>query len=737
MVNLFTYIKEKKFDELLEVIKKDESIDMDVMDETYNYFIHYIILYNNIDIMEYILKHRNIRLDILDTDGRNLLYVPIKYNYMDMLKLILDYDKMNIGMSIIDVSDSIGYTGLHYCIIFNNIKAFNMLYNLNVDINILDKKQNNIYMICLQYKRTDLLIHILNMEIKKNHNINHFTNINGESILMSAINYDDMKVVDYILGNKEFAKQIINIQEHEYGLTSLHQAIVLGHNNIIEKMINNGANLLLSDYLGNTPYHYAVIEKNYFVLNYLINMELKTLTYINMNGNMPLHILLEDDIVDITINDSKKYQYDMYMILLKMIKYTDLNVMNNDGNTPMHYIVMKNLWQLPEVKNILITKNINVFITNKENISVIDLVNNNDEFKNIIVDSYYDMIKKNKNNLVETWEQYCANDNLSDLLKLFNRYNTGSKNVVNICKEHIMKMINDKIKSVPSMNDIALTIDSGIYMENCFYTGSTIDILFGLYYLYNNHKNIQLVLEYPLTQNKEIESYYMKMGLNYVFKIEFSNIEIVWSFMKLIYISNFDSVILNKINNGNRYVVIPLGIEVATGSHANMLIIDTELLIIERFEPNGANPPRGFFYNPDMLDSLLETKFNNILPDYTFIRPSEYLPTIGFQILESMESEKCKNIGDPNGFCAVWCIWWAEMKATYNMDSKILAEKLINEIKLSNMSFKKIIRNFSHKIVTIRDEFLKRYNLTINDWINGNYNEDIHSALESDILNII
>jgi ankyrin repeat protein len=737
MTELFTYIKEKRFDELYELIKKDETIDLDIMDETYNYFIHYVILYNNIEIMEYILKHRTIRLDILDTDGRNLLYIPIKYNYNDMLKLILDYDKLNIGMSIIDVSDMLGYTGLHYCVIFNNIKAFNILYRAGVDINVLDKKQNNIYMICLQYKRTELLIHILDTEVKKNHNINHFTNINGESVLMSAINYDDMKVVNYIINNKDFIKQIINIQEHEYGLTALHQAVVLGHNIIVVRMIENNANILLSDYLGNTPYHYAVIEKNYYVLDYLLKNN-NNLTLINMNGNTPLHILLEDDIIDSTIIDSKKYQYDMYKILLKMIEYTDINVMNNDGNTIMHYIVMKNLWQLDEIKKILLTKNINVFITNKENKSIIDLVKTNiDEFKNMIVDCYYNMLKKNNNNLIEKWEQYCANDNITDLLKLFNRYNTGKNTIVNVCKEHIRKQIDEKIKSVPSMNDIALTIDSGIYMENCFYTGSTIDILFGLYYLYNNHKNIQLVLEYPLTQNKEIESYYMKMGLNYIFKMEFSNIEIVWSFMKLIYITNFDSIIINKINNGNRYIVIPLGIEVSTGSHANILIIDTMNMVIERFEPNGANPPRGFFYNPDMLDTLLETKFNNILPDYTFIKPSSYLPTIGFQILETMESDKCKNIGDPNGFCAVWCIWWAEMKATYNIDSKILAEKLINEIKLSNMSFKKIIRNFSHKIVMIRDDFLKRYNLTINDWINGNYNDDIHSLLENDILNNI
>jgi hypothetical protein len=90
------------------------------------------------------------------------------------------------------------------------------------------------------------------------------------------------------------------------------------------------------------------------------------------------------------------------------------------------------------------------------------------------------------------------------------------------------------------------------------------------------------LLEYPLTNNKELESYYMRMGLNYTFKMDFSNIEIVWSYMKLIYPTNFDSILKNRINNAN-FIVIPLGIEISSphsgthsGSHANILIIDDE-----------------------------------------------------------------------------------------------------------------------------------------------------------------
>ena len=68
------------------------------------------------------------------------------------------------------------------------------------------------------------------------------------------------------------------------------------------------------------------------------------------------------------------------------------------------------------------------------------------------------------------------------------------------------------------------------------------------------------------------------------------------------------------------------------------------------------------------------------------------------------------------------------------LDSQTLANNLIKEIKLNNYSFKNIIRNFSNNIVKLRDEYLKKYNLDINDWINGKYNDEILNDLENKIL---
>jgi len=729
---IFDLLKKKKLDDLLKYIKENEELDLDIYDENYNYFIQYLVMYNNLDILEYVLKNRTIRLDLLDSDGRNLLYHPIKYNYIDLLSLLIDNDKHNIGLSIFDVRDNNGNIGLHYCIIFNNINAFNKLYKIS-DITSIDNKGNNIYDICNQYNNSNLFIHILDLESKKSHDLKHFINKKGESVLQTSINLESNNIINYIVNNKTFLHQIINNADNEYGLTALHQSIIL-NNDIVIKLIENGADINKGDYMGNTPLHYAIIEKNYGIVEYLLTKTNLYYNETNLNGNTPLHLFIDDEIIN-NIQETENHKHNLFNILLKLIENTDINIMNNNGYTVLYYIVIKNLWILDKVKDILEHKQLNIFITNKENKTIYD-INNKEDFINIVVNSYINILKKNSDKLVINWEKYCSQDDIklkSLLLNEFKKKDNG-KDITYICKEHIYKLITDKIKSVPTYNEIILNIDSGIYMESCFYTGSNIDILFGLIYLYNNN-NINLLLEYPLTNNKEIENHYIKMGINYSFKMDFCNIEILWSYMKMLYIKDFDALLKMKLNND--FIIIPLGINVQTGSHANIIIIDVKNKRIERFEPNGHNSPRGFYYNQDLLDSTLKIKFNSLLSDYEYLSPKDYLPIIGFQILETLE-DKCKKIGDPNGFCGVWCTWWAEQRIKNSqVEPSVLANELIKQIKLSNTSFKKIIRNFSIKIVKLRDDYLNKFNLDINKWMNNDYDEKQLEKLENNILRIL
>jgi len=159
-----------------------------------------------------------------------------------------------------------------------------------------------------------------------------------------------------------------------------------------------------------------------------------------------------------------------------------------------------------------------------------------------------------------------------------------------------------------------------------------------------------------------------------------------------------------------------------TRAHTNILCWDRTKNIIERFEPNGKNPPMNYDYNPQLLDSILEQKFKNIDKDITYIKPSDYLPTIGFSMIENLEDHRCKKIGNPNGFCTAWCIWYCYQKLlNLDIDSETLVKQLINNIKLQAKSFKNLLRDFSKNISSYRDDFLEDINIDINDWILTNY----------------
>ena len=182
-----------------------------------------------------------------------------------------------------------------------------------------------------------------------------------------------------------------------------------------------------------------------------------------------------------------------------------------------------------------------------------------------------------------------------------------------------------------------------------------------------------------------------------------------------------------------KFIIIPLGIELDVGSHANYLIYDYIKNEIERFEPYGGNSPHKFDYDSNMLDNALIKIFEGI----KYISPKYYIPKIGFQYFDSLEMNQSK-VGDPYGFCAVWSIWYTEMRLKYySIPRKTLIKKILGLIKEQNFSFKNIIRNYSANIITIRNSILNKCKLTINDFINDNYTKEQLGNIINEVGNLI
>lgn len=709
---IFLLIKENKFKNLEELIKNNNNINLDIHDENYNYLIHYLIMFNQINLIKTILK-KNIRLDVLDIDGRTILYYPIKFNYIDIFNLLLEYNKKIIGISIIDIKDNLGNTALHYACVLNNINIVMELINNNSDPLIRNNEGENALHIALKYNRNEIIEYIIN----KNNNLNiNFLSKTGENFLQLAVSYQNTTISTLLI---EKTKINLNNQEKDYGTTVLQQLIVQNNIRLFKKAISFGANINQQDFYGNTSLIYISSDTNPDLFNCILSYDNVNYNLTNIDGDTSLHIIL---------NKNNKLPTH---IIEKIIKNTDLNIQNNSGKTCLYLLVESNLFL--NFSNILINKELNIFIFDKDNISIYDLIEKNankNEIYKIIIDSYYNFLLNNNDKLKLDWEIWCGND-ITNKIKTLNKL----KNNEEICKQKIKEIIFNEKRSIPVINIFNLTIDNGIFVNTCYYTGSTIDILFGILFLHNkyNKDGLNLILEYPLTKNDNLILYYKSIGLDFDFKLDFINFEILWSFQKLFFPLNFENNFI-KIMKTSKYIIIPIGIETSKGSHANILFYDVKNKILERFEPNGANEPKEFNYNSSLLDKLIANKFSKIDSNIIYNIPNNYLPIIGFQIIENFNQNKCKRIGDPNGFCGIWCIWWIYQKLKHpQIESSKLAIELIRELKLKNINFKNYIRNFSKNVTDLRDTYLKKYNLDINDWIVGNYDNKVLNNIDFEI----
>ena len=114
----------------------------------------------------------------------------------------------------------------------------------------------------------------------------------------------------------------------------------------------------------------------------------------NMNGDTILHIMLQDINIDTL--------YTMHIVILeKLLQHTNINTMNNKMETPLYLLVINKLYKIDEIKKILVDGNIilNLFITNKENKNILDIVEKKDYnmFIEMAILSYYNVLQNSKN----------------------------------------------------------------------------------------------------------------------------------------------------------------------------------------------------------------------------------------------------------------------------------------------------------------------------------------------------
>ncbi|MGB7894332.1 MAG: ankyrin repeat domain-containing protein [Microcoleus sp.] len=118
----------------------------------------------------------------------------------------------------------------------------------------------------------------------------------------------------------------INIKEDnaQYGKSTalLHNAAKIGFKELVQQLINNGANIVIRDSKKRNPLHYAATKEVAALLMLDINAR-------DESGNTPLHLAVQDNRLEV--------------VSFLIANGAKVNVKNKSGDTPLHLAVQDNI----------------------------------------------------------------------------------------------------------------------------------------------------------------------------------------------------------------------------------------------------------------------------------------------------------------------------------------------------------------------------------------------------------
>lgn len=178
---------------------------------------------------------------------------------------------------------------------------------------------------------------------------------------------------------KTLKKPQVNYR-NKNGISFLHICVYCGHYKLVRHLILMGASVNSNNTNGDTPLLISVIKKYDNITKLLLNNKANPILK-NNKGITPLHCAVINNDIDILI------------LLLIHTKSSNIDLEDNNGNTPIHY--SKNL----EILKLLVNNSGNINYKNKDGNTVLHLNIEDESFVNELVKIGSDITISNNDNI--------------------------------------------------------------------------------------------------------------------------------------------------------------------------------------------------------------------------------------------------------------------------------------------------------------------------------------------------
>jgi ankyrin repeat protein len=662
--SMFTLVKARDWDRLMErLIADGKKANINAKDEQGNTLLMHVVVMNQEKLIDQLLL-LGANIDGLDREGRSILHHPIKFGLDRVVDMLLTHPstKKIIGIPLVDLRDGDGNTPLHYAGMFSNTHAAKLLLAEGANPN----PHNHQHETPLHLTMSSKLVSIL-LTAGAHPNVLDATGL-------APLHYAALRRrADVIRELLSHPSTDVNVRSMDQELTPAMHVLDPKHRALLDMLLDKGADLTAQDAYGNSMFHQCITDGYPETFDYLVAKYQgkcpEAWDMVNVYGMTPLHLAL-------AAGDRTNYP------LHELVRCTDLNIQDQDGNTTLFYLAQSGAWK--DFQDVLLPKVLDAFIVNHRGQAPFDVAKDRDAFLDLLVKS---MIKDPK----------------------------ADKKILTDAKRRIVE---ERVSVAGEVNGycVSFKVDQTIRFNT--FLGISLDVLAGCLLLAKEKGVVTLVHPRMFDASNTLDHFKSLHTKRRYTATDLYDIEILWSYQKIYIPPTLALAIKRHLAGPARFLVVPLGIELTKGGHANMLIIDKQTRTIERFEPSGRDNPIGFYYNPKFLDDQLKEKLMPFYPDYRYLMPSDYMPKIGFQLFDAAEESKI--VGDPDGFCTTWCAWYAMQRATYpDLDQGKLVRRLVISVKRSGVRFRDLIRSYGKQIGDLRDSILTTLGMDLNDWINA------------------